>query len=101
MLRFSKQELNPQVDGLKVNRISPNPFSEEAVIAFSIEEDAEVSFQFSDLAGRQLYERHQIFLRGNNEIKINTGNLQNYSGVIIMTVTSKWNRITRKLTLIR
>ena len=79
----------------------PNPFSEESIISFDLQEDTDVTLQLFDLSGRMLYENKQFYDKGNNQIKVAADDLYNHSGVIICYITTKWGRVTQKLTLVR
>ena len=108
---FESHEINLQIveetaesttnDNIVVYAGVPNPFSDESIIAFDLKEDTDVSLQLFDLSGRMLYEDKQYYSRGKNEVKVTADDLYNHSGVIVVYITTKWGRVTQKLTLIR
>jgi len=60
---------------------SPNPFSEETEISFSLPKDENASIRIFDLAGKMLFSHTAYYKKGNHAISIDAGQLGGTKGI--------------------
>jgi hypothetical protein len=74
----------------------PNPFTDQVVVSFDLNETSEVRFEVYDMSGRQLYNTPEIKMNpGNQNISWNTGNV--LPGIYMIKLTLGQDVITKKL----
>ncbi len=89
--------LQDQLD-YKLNQNEPNPFVQTSVISFSIPEYQKVEITIYDLKGQVQYRSSDWYEAGLNSIKINRNDV-NSSGVLIYTMSTNNNVLTKKMIL--
>ena len=90
---INEQKQQTDTDNLKVY---PNPFSEEAVISFSISNDKQVKLSISDLLGNELLILPAThLLPGKHHYKINTSDIYLSKGIYFIKL-SQGDKVTVK-----
>ena len=78
----------------------PNPFTTNTLIAFDLQESAQVTISISDVNGRVVYEQTVNGVRGYNELRITQDDIA-VSGVLYYTVMSGDYTATKKMVSIK
>ncbi len=79
--------------------VSPNPFSDVAVIRFELPTSTEVVLHVFDMEGRQVMKKEQAFGAGFHTIELNASML-NGSGVYYYSITTKEDSVSGRMILI-
>lgn len=82
-----------------VHQNRPNPVRGEAVIDYELDRNAKVHMQVHDITGKLIYSAQADGMRGYNQFRVHTGQLQ--SGVLYYTITDGQHSATRKMVVIR
>lgn len=78
----------------------PNPFENQSVIRFDMDQSSEVEFLFYDIKGKLVYSFKDYFLEGENSITINANKLAG-SGTYLYTMRTNDFSLTNKMVLVR
>jgi Secretion system C-terminal sorting domain/Cohesin domain len=78
----------------------PNPFDNQTIIRFDLNQSNEVEFYFYDIKGKLIYSFKNYFLEGENSITINADKLPG-SGTYFYSMQTNDYSITNKMILIR
>ncbi|MDX1651389.1 MAG: T9SS type A sorting domain-containing protein [Brumimicrobium sp.] len=85
-----------EFDNLKVSQNFPNPFSNQTVIQYTLENASEVNYSLVDLTGKVVLEVNEGNVNaGGHSIKIDGSTLSN--GVYYFNMTAGDTKVTRKL----
>ncbi len=97
VMNLSLQFIREQVlSGLELFQNKPNPFSDNTVIGFTIEEKDQVELSVFDLTGRQVYQIRGIFNSGYNEVLLDADKLNN-TGVLYYQINYRDQIATKKM----
>jgi len=86
-------------EGYSLYQNTPNPFSEVSTIAFSLPTSQEATLTIYDMSGRLLETFSGVYAKGLNEITVDSGTLQNESGVFYYQLSTNEFTATKKMIL--
>jgi hypothetical protein len=85
--------------GLKLGQNMPNPFEDETVIEFTLNQPVLVDFNVYNLLGKSVYAQGVNASQGVNRIELNAGDLGMTSGIYLYSLTIEGQTVTRKMVL--
>ena len=86
-------------EGYSLFQNNPNPFSETSTIAFSLPTSQEATLTIYDMSGRLLETFSGVYAKGVTEITVDSGTLQNESGVFYYQLSTNEFTATKKMIL--
>jgi len=86
--------------GFSVYQNTPNPFSDETVIAFEIPNEQTVYMQIFDNSGKVLYSITNEFSRGYNEFIVKQSDLES-TGILYYQISTDTHIATRKMIILK
>ena len=91
------EQANQRVQaGLQLLQNTPNPFTDETKISFSIPEAGEVEFVVTNLNGKQIYRSTNLYNKGTNTITLSSDEL-GQSGIYYYTVIHAASKQTKRM----
>ena len=87
-------------NGFSVFQNTPNPFSNETVIAFEIPKDQSVFMQIFDNSGKVLYTATDEFTRGYNEFTVKQSDIES-TGILYYQISTDTHIATRKMIILK
>jgi len=91
---------NEATGGFALYQNTPNPFSNETEISFSLPEDGNVTITVFDVTGKVILKKSGEFVKGYNSVKMSKDDLKNLSGVMYYKVENEENMAVRKMILL-
>ncbi len=91
---------NEATGGFALYQNTPNPFSNETKISFSLPEDGNVTITVFDVTGKVILKKSGEFVKGYNSVKMSKDDLKNLSGVMYYKVENEENMAVRKMILL-
>ena len=92
---------NSQVDsGFKLYQNTPNPFTEETTIEFSLPSASNATLSVHDVTGKLIHSTTGSFDKGNNYITVSTSELTS-SGVMYYTISSDKFTDTKRMVVLK
>jgi len=97
------KEVNPKesLHGNYLFQNEPNPFSENTIIRFQLENAGQASIRFYDVAGKMLKEINGHFERGLNQVEISNHDLGIREGMLVCQLQSNDYSAIQKMVLIK
>lgn len=94
-----RKQLGGKGTGFRLLQNKPNPFADQTVIPFEIEQAADVCLIIHNFNGRIIHRENKAFAAGRNEWKLNRNDWP--SGVLYYTIQTGNNRATRKMIVVK
>lgn len=82
---------------LKVYQNTPNPFQEATQMGFELSQNEKVKLSINDLTGRQVFQLEMDGVAGYNMLPITPDMLNNNSGVLMYTLSTATQSVTKKM----
>ena len=80
--------------------VTPNPFTDETVVSYTIAKDGLVRINMFDISGRLLYTTSREETSGEHAVRISAGDLGHYAGMVICQIVCdgavKVRKVVRK-----
>lgn len=83
--------------GLTLNQNAPNPFSDQTVIEFSLNQPVEVDFNIYNLLGKVVHVKTMNATSGTNRIELNASSMNLTPGIYLYSLTIDGQSVTRKM----
>ena len=83
--------------GLTLNQNAPNPFSDQTVIEFSLNQPVEVDFSIYNLLGKVVHVKTMNATSGTNRIELNASSMNLTPGIYLYSLTIDGQSVTRKM----
>jgi hypothetical protein len=88
-----------QAESGLVVQCQPNPFSDQAVISFTLAEDGQVAFSFFDAAGKQVHGLNGQYRKGENSISLRASELGT-TGLVFLKIKTGNTTLTQRLVVL-
>lgn len=83
--------------GLKLDQNMPNPFTDETMIEFTLNQPQMIEFNVFNLLGKNIHSRSLNASQGVNRIEMNAGELNMAPGIYLYSMTIDGQSVTRKM----
>lgn len=83
--------------GLKLNQNAPNPFSDQTVIEYSLDQPVMVDFAVYNLLGKVVHTKTTNSTPGMNRIELSASSLNLSPGIYLYSLTVEGQSVTRKM----
>lgn len=94
-IALSQEALESEI-GLTVRQNQPNPFTDQTVISFTLPKAEQVEFSITDISGKVIRRSSQVYNKGLNTIRIQSGDLGG-TGVFYYSITTATAKETKRM----